>query len=96
MTTSGRPFCWPCRHYRPSGEYRSPEVGMSIGVCAAYPQGIPAEIAVGLVDHREPHDGDNGVRFEANLTLGDDWRLQQITEFLDAKVAAASVEVPGG
>src|SRR3569832_1665235 len=32
--------------------------------CDAFPTGIPTEILTGAFDHREPHEGDNGVRFE--------------------------------
>lgn len=32
--------------------------------CEAFPAGIPREIATGAFDHREPHPGDNGVRYE--------------------------------
>jgi hypothetical protein len=31
--------------------------------CDAFPEGIPAEIALGG-DHREPVDGDHGLRFK--------------------------------
>jgi len=33
--------------------------------CDAFPNGIPAEILTGEFDHREPHEGDNGLRFDA-------------------------------
>ena len=32
--------------------------------CAAFPDGLPAEILTGQHDHRDPYSGDNGVRFE--------------------------------
>ena len=88
MTTSAPPFCWPCAHFTPSRAYRSPETSMSIGTCAAYPDAIPAEIAVGLVDHRKPHTGDGGVVFKPRLDM-DGWPVERITDFLDRKVAAA-------
>ncbi len=33
-------------------------------LCAAFPQGIPFDIANGDFDHRKPHPDDNGIVFE--------------------------------
>jgi len=32
--------------------------------CAAFPDRIPQEILTGLYDHREPYQGDHGIRWE--------------------------------
>ena len=32
--------------------------------CAAFPVGIPRDIAAGTFDHIHPHPGDGGIRFE--------------------------------
>lgn len=50
MTTI--PQCFDCRHYR--DDYR----------CAAFPAGIPDDILTNAADHRRPHPGDHGIRFE--------------------------------
>lgn len=35
-----------------------------IPYCDAFPERIPGEIYVGGFDHRQPFEGDNGIRFE--------------------------------
>ena len=57
--------CDRCRHLR-----HLPD-GRSLMTCAAYPGGIPSTILKGDVatrrppaDHRQPFEGDHGVRFE--------------------------------
>ena len=32
--------------------------------CAAFPEGVPDEIAIGYNDHSKPVEGDHGFRFE--------------------------------
>lgn len=44
--------CLTCRHYA---------TGMT---CAAYQEKIPELIATGEHDHRQPFDGDGGLRYE--------------------------------
>jgi hypothetical protein len=51
MTTE-LPLCFRCKHYR--GQI----------TCDAFPGGIPDEILISAVDHKEPYEGDNGIRFE--------------------------------
>jgi hypothetical protein len=31
--------------------------------CVAFPKGVPAEIIHGRFDHRQPFEGDGGIRF---------------------------------
>lgn len=33
-------------------------------VCAAFPKGIPVEIAFGPNKHTKPYPGDNGIQYE--------------------------------
>ena len=33
-------------------------------VCAAFPDGIPIDTAIGKNDHSEPYPGDGGIEFE--------------------------------
>jgi len=47
--------CVFCKHLILDGKER----------CAAFPNGIPVEIAAGKHDHTAPHPGDSGIRFES-------------------------------
>lgn len=88
MTTMGRSFCWPCKHYQPpdmppgmiSGEWSS-------GTCAAFPNGIPSIIAAGGFDHRQPHMDDGGVQFERTDESSLNWSDARVDEFLDRQLA---------
>jgi hypothetical protein len=48
--------CVWCRHRSEGGKS-----------CRAYPGGIPDAITANRHDHRDPFDGDNGVRFEPEI-----------------------------
>lgn len=50
--------CLACQHNNPD-----------ILTCSAYPDGIPHDILSGGFDHTKPHEGDNGVRYEAQEGL---------------------------
>jgi hypothetical protein len=61
--------CSRCRHFAfervvkaeaPDDE-SEPETAFT---CAAFPDGIPQDIAEGAFDHANPHAGDHGIRFE--------------------------------
>jgi len=41
--------------------------------CAAFPEGIPADIFGEYADHRLPYAGDHGIRFEAKDAAGADY-----------------------
>lgn len=56
MTTFVAPICLGCTRF--DREYKG--YGYK---CAAFPDGIPDSIIESRVDHREPVDGDRGIRF---------------------------------
>ena len=56
MTTIAMPICAGCKDYNRDGGW-----GFR---CAAFPDGIPEAITFSEVDHRDPFDGDRGIRFE--------------------------------
>ncbi len=56
MTYIAMPLCAGCKHKYRDGGWRSR--------CAAFPDGIPDAITLSEVDHRQPFEGDRGIRFE--------------------------------
>lgn len=58
MATSNQ--CVTCNHYRG---------GLA---CDAFPEGIPDPVLTGLVDHRKPTPGDNGITWEPIPTVDPD------------------------
>ncbi len=50
------PACGTCKHFTRSVRGKN--------VCDAFPNGIPKEIYRGRNDHREPFEGDNGIKWE--------------------------------
>ena len=67
------PFlCLWCRRFRPESETEG---------CTAFPDGIPDAVAQNRQDHREPIDGDNGLRFDP------DDGYQDSVDFVDSLFA---------
>lgn len=58
MTSVKRPACYSCAHFR---KYNSETDEVE---CDAFPTAVPADILFEGFDHRNPHDGDNGIRYE--------------------------------
>lgn len=56
MTVMSPPMCEVCTR----------RVGNDPPACSAFPDGIPAEIYVGDVDHRRPYLGDHDIQFESD------------------------------
>jgi hypothetical protein len=57
-----------CVHFRLEGRVE----GMPPSpVCAAFPKGIPEEIAYGDNLHLEPYPGDHGIQYEAEAEVAD-------------------------
>lgn len=72
MTVVAASKCFYCRHLDPEGTGRM--------VCAAFPEEIPYEVALGMLDHDEPLPGDNGIVFEAREDLSEE-ELEALAEF---------------
>lgn len=68
MTTGPRSQCDPCVHF--VSWLDTPDMD-GVSHCAAFPDGIPDPVYDNTLDHRQPIEGDHGVRFEANP--GDAW-----------------------
>lgn len=55
MTTVMPPICVGCTRLK--GTLDNPK-------CDAFPLAIPADILLSKADHRQPYEGDNGIRYE--------------------------------
>jgi hypothetical protein len=70
MSTRPPVQCLNCTHWASPLDRTDPDAltDAPTQVCAAFPLeqgGIPDQIWTGRADHRQPFEGDNGIRFEA-------------------------------
>lgn len=79
--------CVWCRHRSEGGRH-----------CPAFPEGIPEAIASNRHDHRDPFDGDRGVRFEPEIVeiefVGVESEPESIPLSAELAVAMARARVP--
>lgn len=65
MTTGATSQCGVCANFRSPLSLPEPERLTRGPFCAAFPDGIPDRVFGNEVDHRQPVDGDHGVRWES-------------------------------
>lgn len=75
MTTGPQSQCGTCARFRspfsmPRGE-RPPGP-----FCAAFPDGIPNQVFWNGLDHRQPIDGDHGLRWESDGQEFPEWAFR--------------------
>lgn len=73
--SQARSQCDTCTRYRtafdrPDGDFSGPVF------CAAFPDGIPARVFDNSLDHRQPVDGDHGLRWESDGEPFPEWAFQ--------------------
>lgn len=77
------PMCGFCTHMK--------EYGMWKRTCDAFPDGIPADILLG-VDHRKAHEGDNGIQFE--VAPEDKKAFEEWMAFMEGSAVESPKEAP--
>lgn len=59
MTSIAPPICGGCTHLT-----RNNDRPLADPKCGAFPEGIPTPILLSQADHRQPFEGDKGIRFD--------------------------------
>lgn len=63
MTTRLPPQCLACAHWQSPFD-RGDMTEEPTQLCTAFPKGIPYRIWWNKADHRQPYQGDNGIRWQ--------------------------------
>jgi 2'-5' RNA ligase len=99
MTARAQAQCTPsCVRYRSPFSPEGMAAGRDRPFCAAFPDGIPAEIWDNQFDHRQPHEGDHGLQWEA----AEGWEFPtyafapEILGDVDHTTLTAAADVLGG
>jgi hypothetical protein len=66
-------MCLVCKYYRKAQR------------CEAFPSRIPQTILIGRYDHRKPHNGDHGIKFEPKEGVSKD-ELKAILDVFDSEI----------
>ena len=65
MTSRPPAQCLSCRHWTSPLDRTDASAPDPTQTCTAFPEAIPDDIWWNRVDHRQPHEGDRGVRWES-------------------------------
>jgi hypothetical protein len=63
MTSGPRSRCDTCARFRSPFDRVGDDFGKAGSWCAAFPDGIPRRVLFNGLDHRQPIDGDHGLRW---------------------------------
>lgn len=67
MTSQPLSQCGTCARFRSAlGEPGTTPTPDARPTCAAFPSGIPRQVFGNQVDHRQPVEGDGGIRWQSN------------------------------
>jgi 2'-5' RNA ligase len=90
MTARAQAQCTPsCMRYRSPFSTEN-TAGLTKPFCAAFPDGIPDDIWENRFDHRNPHEGDHGLRWESDGGLEFPVYALAVTEDAASTLTAAA------
>jgi hypothetical protein len=73
MTTGPRSQYDTCVRWRSPFDRTGDDFGKTGSCCAAVPEGVPRRVFSNGLDHRQPIDGNHGVRWESNCDNFPEW-----------------------